>query len=140
MKTHAKVPGQAKQTWGETFHQQCGQCIYELLIIQLALKDHLGEDKTPVQDFESRKTATFSIRANGVEGLQFTNTIKGAEYHGNLAILVLYSQLSPAIPALPHGIVGFIAKVVAQFCPKVTLTIWSERVSLNAGAVMGEED
>ena len=55
LKTHAKAPGWATQRWGETFHQQCAQHMYEMLVIQQALKDHLGEGTTPVQDFESRK-------------------------------------------------------------------------------------
>ena len=48
LKTHAKAPGRATQKWGKTFHQQCGQRMYEMLVIQQALKDHLGEDITPV--------------------------------------------------------------------------------------------
>ena len=59
--THAKAPGRATQKQGETFHQQCGQCRYEMLVIQQALKDHLGEDITPVQNFESRKVDSSSI-------------------------------------------------------------------------------
>ena len=55
LKTCAKAPWQATQKRGETFHQQCGQCKYELLVIQQALKDYFGEGTSPVQDFERRK-------------------------------------------------------------------------------------
>ena len=126
LKTHAKAPGQATQKWGETFHQQCGQCMYEMLVILQALKDHLGEDITPVQNFKSRKADKSSNKANGVGGLQFIVAIKGAGYHGKLTIKVKNSQFSNQIPALSDDIVGFIAKVLVQFCPKMTLTVWSE--------------
>ena len=102
------------------------QRMYEMLVIKQALKDHLGEGTTPVQDFESRKTDKSSMKADGVGGLQFIVVIKGAEYHRNLAITVINSHLSNQIPALSDVIVGFIAKAVVQFCPKVTLIVWSE--------------
>ena len=126
LKTHAKAPGRATQKRGETFHQQCGQRMYEMLVIQQALKDHLGEGITPVKDFESKKADTSSNKANGVGGLQFIVAIKGAGYLGKLTFKVKNSQLSNQIPALSGDIVGFIAKFVVQFCPKMTLTVWSE--------------
>ena len=126
LKTHAKAPGRTTQKRGETFHQQCSQRMYEMLVIQQALKDHLGEDITPVQNFESRKADKSSNKANGVGGLQFIVAIKGAGYHGKLTIKVKNSQFSNQIPALSDDIVGFIAKVLVQFCPKMTLTVWSE--------------
>ena len=86
------------------------------------------------------ETATSSIRENGVRGLQFIVVIKGAEYNGNLVILVINSQLGNAIPALSHDIVVIIAKVDDQLYPKVTLTVWAERVSLNVGSMMGSDD
>ena len=100
--------------------------MYEMLVIQQAIKDHIGEGITPVRDFESRKADKSSTRENGVGGLQFIVAIKEAGYHGNLIIKVKNSQISNQIPALSDDIVGFIAKVVAQFCPKMTLTVWSE--------------
>ena len=104
--------GGPQRTQGETFHQQCGQRMYEMLVIQKALKDHLGEDITPVQDFESRKADKSSNKANGVGGLQFIVSTKGAGYHGKLTIKVKNSQFSNQIPALSDDIVGFIAKVL----------------------------
>ena len=62
--------------------------MYEMLVIQQALKDHLGEGITPVEGFESRKADKSFIRANGVGGLQFIVAIKGAEYHRKLTIKV----------------------------------------------------
>ena len=62
--------------------------MYEMLVIQQALKDHLGEGITPVEGFESRKADKSSIRVNGVGGLQFIFAIKGAGYHGKLTFMV----------------------------------------------------
>ena len=59
-----------------------------MLVIQQAHKNHLGEDITPVQNFESRKADKSSNKANGVGGLQFIDAIKGAGYHGKLTIMV----------------------------------------------------
>ena len=58
--------------------------------------------------------------------MQFIVAIKGAEYHRKLTIKYKNSQLSNQIPALSNDIVGFIVKVVVQFCAKMTLTVWSE--------------
>ena len=48
------------------------------------------------------------------------------KYQGKLTITVKKSQSRVKTPALPDDIVKFIAKFVAQFCPKMALTIWSE--------------
>ena len=93
---------------------------------QQALKDRLGEDITPVQDFESRIVDKSSIRANGVGGMQFIVALEGADYHRNVAVTAKNIQISNNIPAVSNDIVEFITKVVVQFSPKMTLTIWSE--------------
>ena len=62
----------------------------------------------------------------GLEACSLLLQSRGAGYHGKLTNKVKNSQLSNQIPALSDDTVGFIAEVVAQFCPKMTLTVCSE--------------
>ena len=48
------------------------------------------------------------------------------EHHGDLAVTVRNPHFGDEVPALSDDIVEFIAKVVVQFCPKMSLTVWSE--------------
>jgi hypothetical protein len=66
LKMYVKAPGWAMQKWSETFHQQCGNRMYESLVTQKALIDHLGEDIITVQDFEIRKEPQSSITEQGI--------------------------------------------------------------------------
>ena len=70
LKMHVKALGQAMQKRSETFHQQSGYWMYESLVIQKALIDHLGEVIFTVQDFEIRKVATSFITDRGIGGSQ----------------------------------------------------------------------
>ena len=62
--------------------------MYESLVIQKALIDHLGEDIITVQDFEIRKEPTSSITGRGVGGSQFIVAMEETEHHGDLAVTV----------------------------------------------------
>ena len=100
--------------------------MYESLVIQKALIDHLGEDIITVQDFEIRKEPTSSITGRGVGGSQFIVAMEETEHHGDLAVTVKNPHFGDDVPALSDDIVEFIAKVVVQFCPKMSLPVWSE--------------
>ena len=80
---HVKAPDQATQKQSDTFHQQCGYQMYESLVIQKALIDHLGDDIIRVQDFKTRKEATSSITGRGVGGSQFIVAMEETEHHGD---------------------------------------------------------
>ena len=123
---HVKALGQAMQKRSETFHQQSGYWMYESLVIQKALVDHLGEDIITVQDFEIRREATSSIIERGVGDSQFIVAMEETGHHGELAVTVKNPHFGDDVPTLSDDIVEFIAKVVVQFCPKMSLTVWSE--------------
>jgi hypothetical protein len=46
--------------------------------------------------------------------------------HGELAVTVKNPHFGDEVSALSDDIVELIAKVVVQFCPKLSLTVWSE--------------
>ena len=48
------------------------------------------------------------------------------EHHGDLAVTVRNPHFGDEVPSLSDDIVEFIAKMVVQFCPKMSLTVWSE--------------
>ena len=56
LKSHAKAPGHTTQKRGNTFHKQCGSQMFETMVIQQALIDHLEEELTMVQEFQLSKT------------------------------------------------------------------------------------
>ena len=79
----SKLQAKPHNKQSDTFHQQCGNRMYESLVIQKALIDHLGEDIITVQDFEIRKEATSSITERGVGGSQFIVAMEKTEHHGD---------------------------------------------------------
>ena len=122
----SKLQAKPHNKQSETFHQQCGNRMYESLVIQKALIDHLGEEIITVQDFEIRKEATSSITERGVGGLAFIVTMEETDHHGDLAVTVRNPHFGDEVSGLSDDIVEFIAKVIVQFCPKISLTVWSE--------------
>ena len=79
-----------------------------------------------MQDFEIRKEATSSITERGIGGPQFIVAMEETGHHGERAVTLKNPQFGDEVPALSDDIVEFIAKVLVQFCPKMSLTVWLE--------------
>ncbi len=54
LKYHAKAPGRSTQKRMDTFHKQCANLIFDQLVVQRALRDHLN-NKIVAKEMEERK-------------------------------------------------------------------------------------
>ena len=79
LKSHANAPGQTTQKLGNTFHKQCGNQMFERMVIQQALIDHLEEVLTTVQEFQLSKTLSSTMNGKSVGGSQFIVGLQESE-------------------------------------------------------------
>jgi hypothetical protein len=70
-KSHAKAPQQTTQKHGDTIHKQYGSQMFETMVIQQSLIDHLEEELTTVQEFQLSKTLSSTKNGMSVGGSQF---------------------------------------------------------------------
>jgi hypothetical protein len=131
LKYHAKAPGRSTQKRMETFHKQCADRIFDRLVVQRSLRDHLN-DEIVGDEMEERKELTSVKEGKLLCGSCFTiSLIHDESCDGQLIVSVdgpVMGSDESASPFLSDDVVGFVAKHVAQFCSSMTVTIWSDHV------------
>ena len=127
MKSHAKAPGRTTQKRGNTFHNQCESQMFDTMVIQQALIDHLDEELTTIQEFQLSKTLSSTIYGKSVGGSQFIVGLQGSEVNaGKWIVVVRNPKFSEEVPALLDDVVGFIAKYIAKYCDGKSVVVWSD--------------
>ena len=101
--------------------------MFETMVIQQALIDHLDEELTTIQEFQLSKTLSSTMNGQSVGGSQFIVGLQESEMNAEKCIVhVRNPKFSEEVPALLDDVVGFIAEYIAKYCDGMSVVVWSD--------------
>ena len=101
--------------------------MFETMVIQQALIDHIKEELTTIQEFQLSKTLSSTMNGQSVGGSQFIVGLQESEMNAEKCIVhVRNPKFSEEVPALLDDVVGFIAEYIAKYCDGMSVVVWSD--------------
>ena len=101
--------------------------MFEKMVIQQALIDHLEEEPITVQECQLSKTLSSTMNGKSGGGSQFIVGLQESEISADKWIVVARNpKFSKEVPAFLDDVVGFIAMYIAKYCDSMSIVVWSD--------------
>jgi hypothetical protein len=126
LKFHAKIPGRSTQKRMVSFQKQCAQRIFDSIVIQRALRDHLGEDGE--EEAAERLQMSLSIKEGKTLCGSHFDVLYRVGDDGNVSIVLEAPEGDVDSPKLANDLVTFIGMEICRFCKKKSVTVFTDHV------------